>query len=116
MPRTSTLPDVPEYANDVMLCVLGASVGLGGLLLVFCGLVFAQAANFPPATTDDAKINRYKNAGRLGLWPFLGAIVDSLAVVIWFLCPSTRLYFFTLWFFILLLAVTALYGGIVIRR
>jgi hypothetical protein len=107
---------VPDYAKDLMLGVLGASVGLGGLLLVFCGLVFGQAATFPPATTDDAKINRYKNAGRLGLWPFLGAIIDSLAVVVWFLCPNSRLYFFTLWFFILLLVVTALYGGVVIRR
>src|SRR5437879_2178607 len=107
---------MPDYAKDVMLGVLGASVGLGGLLLVFCGLVFGQAASFPPATTDDATINRYKNAGRLGLWPFLDAIVDSLAVVIWFVYPSSRLYFITLWVFVLLLAITALYGAVVIRR
>jgi hypothetical protein len=107
---------VPEYAKDVMLGVLGASVGLGGLLLVFCGLVFGQAANFDPAHTDDAIIAKYKNAGMLGLWPFLGAILNSLAVVVWFLCPGNRLYFFTLGLFILLLAATAVYGAVVIRR
>lgn len=99
-----------------MLGVLGASVGLGGLLLVFCGLVFGQAASFPAATTDDATIAKYKNAGMLGLWPFLGAVLDSLAVVAWFLCPGSGLYFFTLGLFILLLAATALYGAVVIRR
>jgi hypothetical protein len=99
-----------------MLGVLGASVGLGGLLLVFCGLVFAQAASFPPATTDDVKIEKYKNAGRLGLWPFLGAILNALAVVAWFFCPGSRLYFISLGLFVFLLAVTAAYGAVVIRR
>jgi hypothetical protein len=107
---------VPEYASDVMLGVLGASVGLGGLLLVFCGFVFSQAANFPPATTDDSKIESYKNAGMLGLWPFLGAIVNSLAVVAWLVCPSPLLYSIVLTIFVILLVATAAYGAIVIRR
>ncbi len=106
---------MPDYAKDVMLGVLGASVGLGGLLLVFCGLVFAQAASFPPATTDDATINRYKNAGKLGLWPFLGAVLDSLLVTVWFVCQSGSLYFVTLGLFVALLVATALYGAVVIR-
>lgn len=99
-----------------MLGVLGASVGLGGLLLVFCGFVFGQAAAFPPATTDDSKIESYKRAGRLGLWPFLGAIVNSVATVIWLVSPSYLLYFACLGLFILLLAATAVYGAVVIRR
>jgi len=99
-----------------MLGVLGASVGLGGLLLVFCGFVFAQSASFPAATTDDKTIEKYKNAARLGLWPFLGATLESIAVVVWLLCPGSMLYFGILWFFILLLAATAAYGAVVMRR
>jgi hypothetical protein len=79
-------------------------------------LVFAQAASFPPATTDDVKIARYKSAGRLGLWPFLGAILDSLAVVVWFLYPSSLFYIISIGVFILLLAATAVYGAVVISR
>jgi len=79
---------VPEYAKDVMLGVLGASVALGGLLLVFCGFVFAQAASFPPATTDDSKIESYKRAGRLGLWPFVGSLVNAVAAVAWLVWPG----------------------------
>jgi len=106
---------MPDYAKDLMLGVLGASVGLGGLLLVFCGLLFAQAASFPPATTDDVKINKYRNAGRLGLWPFLGATLDSLLVVVWFFCQNSSMYFVALGLFVVLLVVTALYGAVVIR-
>lgn len=106
---------MPEHAMDVMLGVLGSSVGLGGLLLVFCGFVFAQAAGFPPATTDDAIIDRYKRAARLGMWPFLGSIVNSLGVVVWFLCPSRGLYLAAVGFFALLLVVTGIYGVVVTR-
>ena len=99
-----------------MLGVLGASVGLGGLLLVFCGFVFGQAAAFPPATTDDTKIDSYKRAGRLGLWPFLGSLASSLATVIWLMWPSCGLYLANLAFFVLLLVATAVYGAVVILR
>lgn len=107
---------MPEFATDVMLGILGASVGLAGLLLVFCGFVFGQAAGFPPATTDDRVIAQYKRAGTLGLWPFLGALLNSLLVVIWFLCSCTGLYFATIGVFLLLLVATAVYGAVVIWR
>jgi hypothetical protein len=107
---------MPEYAKDVMVAVLGASVGLGGLLLIFCGFVFSQAENFPKATTDNATIQSYKNAGTLGLWPFLGSIVNSLVVVAWFLCPMTGIYFAVLGLFIVLLIATAVYGAVVIHH
>ena len=99
-----------------MLGVLGASVGLAGLLLVFCGFVFGQASAFPPATTDDSRIERYKSAGRLGLWPFLGSIINALATVVWLVWPSCGLYYGNLGFFSLLLVVTSIYGAVVIRR
>lgn len=107
---------MPEYAQDVMVGILGASVGLGGLLLIFCGFVFGQAESFPKATTDDATIKKYKDAGTLGLWPFLGSIINSLTVVAWFFWPGSALYFCTLGLFALLLFVTAAYGAVVIRR
>jgi hypothetical protein len=107
---------MPTYAHDVMVGVLGASVGLGGLLLIFCGFVFGQAESFPKATTDDATIKKYKDAGMLGLWPFLGSMLNSLAVVAWFFCPGGALYFSTIVLFGLLLVLTGVYGAVVIRR
>jgi ABC-type transport system involved in cytochrome bd biosynthesis fused ATPase/permease subunit len=65
---------MPEFAKDVIVAVVGASVALAGLLLVFSGFLFSQAAAFPPATTDDAIINRFRNVGRCGLIPFAGAL------------------------------------------
>lgn len=101
---------MPEYAKDVMIGVLGASVGLGGLLLIFCGFIFSVAAGYPTETTSDATIQMYKRAGRLGLWPFVGSLVNALVVVVWFLCPCNVLYFIALALFILLLVITAAYG------
>jgi hypothetical protein len=105
---------MPEYAKDVMLAALGGSVALAGLLLVFCGFVFTQAANFPPATTDDATIASYRNAGRLGLLPFAGALVDALLAVIWLWRPCDPIYFITLGLFVVLLILTGVYGAVVI--
>jgi hypothetical protein len=107
---------MPSYANDLMLAVLGSSVGLGGLLLVFCGYVFAQAAGFNPEHTDDETIKKYKTAGTNGLWPFCGSMLNSLLVVIWFIFQRDWLYLLSLGLFAILLVVTAVYGCVVVRR
>ena len=73
---------MPNYAKDVVLAVLGASVGLAGLLLVFSGFVFGQASA-ASTVVPDKKIARYKSVGRAGLYPFLGAIGNSLAAILW---------------------------------
>lgn len=51
-----------DHAKDLVIAILGGSVALAGLLLVFSGFLFAQAESFPPEHTDDATINRYKSA------------------------------------------------------
>jgi hypothetical protein len=105
---------MPEYAKDAMVGVLGASVGLAGLLLVFSGFVFAQADSFPKATTDDAIINKYRNVGRVGLAPFLLSLLVAALATIWFLHPSTCLYYLSVIGFIVLLSSSAVYGTIVL--
>jgi hypothetical protein len=106
---------MPEYAKDIMLGILGASVGLAGLLLVFSGYVFAQAAAFPPATTDDKIINRFRNAGRFGLWPFLLALTNSILSMIWLIHPGCNLYIVSIVAFFLLLVGTAAYGSVLLK-
>ena len=109
---------MPEHAKDVMLAVLGSSVGLAGLLLVFCGFMFGQAAIFPPATTDDAMIDRYKNAGRQAIWPFLMALGVAVAATIWLAWPAlshSAFYVGVVAAFVVLLIVTAIYGAVVIK-
>jgi hypothetical protein len=105
---------MPEYAKDAVIAVLGSSVALAGLLLVFSGFVFAQADGFPKATTDDAIINRYRNVGRWGLAPFLLSVVISGIAVTWFLHPSSCIYFVAVIGFLVLLISSAVYGVIVL--
>ena len=101
---------MPEYAKDVIIALLGSSVALGGLLLVFSGFVFAQADGFPKATTDDAIINRYRNVGRLGLVPFMISLILSAINVVWFMCPTENLYRVSVYGFLFLLVGTAGYA------
>ncbi|HEY5021446.1 MAG TPA: hypothetical protein VII30_03050 [Gemmatimonadaceae bacterium] len=105
---------MPEYAKDVMIAVLGGSVALAGLLLVFLGFVFTQAAAFPSETTDDEKIARYRNAGRLGLLPFGVAIADAALVVLWLWKPCATMYGLALGVFAALLLATFVYGAVVV--
>ncbi len=59
----TTRPMLMDASKDIVTTILGASVGLAGLLLVFSGFLFAQAEAFPRATTDNATINKFKKAG-----------------------------------------------------
>jgi len=102
---------MPENAKDVMLAVLGASVGLAGLLLVFSGFVLSQAAGFPN-TTPDAITQKFEKAAKFGVWPFLFALVVSLLSFVWFLCPCSIVYRAAVVGFIALLVGTGLYGAV----
>ena len=106
----------PEYAKDVVITLLGASVGIAGLLLVVAGFVFAQAASFNPDDTDDKIINGFRMAGRLGLIPFVLALADAGASLLWLVQKSDCLYTGSIWGFFLLLILTGLYGLILILR
>ena len=106
----------PEYGKDVAIALLGASVGIAGLLLVVAGFVFAQAGTFPPATTDDKVIEDYELAGRLGLIPFLLALIEAGVSLLWLAHNSDCLYTGIVWGFFLLLVLTGLYGLVLILR
>jgi hypothetical protein len=54
---------MPE-PKDVVIGILGASGALAGLLLVFGGFIFAQAASFP-ASTDDKITERHWRLGEV---------------------------------------------------
>lgn len=100
-----------DIAKDVMVALLGASGAFAGLLLIFSGFLFAQAASFPPESTDDETINRYRNAGRWGLAPFLIALADSALCFAWMVCPSPCFYGAAVIGFAFLLAASAFYGS-----
>ena len=107
---------MPEYAKDVMLALLGASVGLAGLLLAVSGFVFAQAGSFPPETTDDETIERYERAGKIGLVPFGLSLAEAGLCLAWLLHSSSDLYIAGVAGFFLLLILTAAYGFVLLLR
>ena len=106
----------PEYGKDVAIAVLGAAVGIAGLLLVVAGFVFAQAASFNPDVTDDKIIDGFRMAGRLGLIPFVLALVEAAGSLLWLVHKSDCLYTGVVWGFFLLLGLTGLYGLVLILR
>jgi hypothetical protein len=99
-----------DNSKDVIVAVLGASVALAGLLLIFSGLLFSQAAAFPRATTDNAIINRFRRAGRSAMWPFLLSLVIAGDSLLWLLHPGDIVYRVAWISFFVLLIATAGYG------
>jgi len=65
--------------RDVWLGLLGAILGVAGLLLVFCGFLFTKADSLEPIRGD-----KYRLWAKLGIIPltaaFLSAYVCSLAI------------------------------------
>jgi len=68
--------------KDLVLGILGASGTLAGLLLVFGGFLFGQAASFP-ASIPDAVTAKYTKAGRFAVWPFLGFLLSTILSIVW---------------------------------
>jgi hypothetical protein len=98
--------------KDLILGVLGASSAFAGLLLVFSGLTFTQAASFP-SETDNVIINRVRSAARFAIYPFWGFLIVTLLSVSWMLHQSQCLYATCLILFIILVLGTGVYGTIV---
>jgi hypothetical protein len=111
------IPDIRdcvlETAKDVMIAILGASIALAGLLLVFSGFLFAQAASFPPTTSDEI-INKYRNAGRWGLLPFLLSLAVAMVAYVWLIFPCKNIYWTDIAGFGLLIIASGVYGSIML--
>ena len=101
--------------KDVIIGILGASGALAGLLLVFSGFVFSQAASFPD-TTPDAVIKKYTKAGRLALLPFLGSLVTTLLALAWLLHPVGCIFWPCVGLFAVLVLGIGIYGTVVSYR
>jgi len=72
---------MPE-TKDIALAVLGGSVGLAAVLVVFIGFLLAHAETFPAEVADTAQ-RRYRIAAKWGLVPTSAAILEALACYGW---------------------------------
>ncbi len=86
--------------------ILGASVGLAGILLVFVGFIFTRSEGFEVVS----RARKYQMVGKLGLIPFAVAIGCAWICLQWFLGPSALLYSLAIWSFQGCLVLTGLYG------
>ena len=91
--------------KDVVIAIIGAAVALAGLLLVFAGFLFGQAASFPPSTPD-AITEKFTRKAKLAVVPFLGALLDAGIALGWMLNPTPCFYQSAIGGFIVLLVVT----------
>jgi hypothetical protein len=105
-----------ESAKDIDIALLGAAVGLAGLLLVVSGFVLAQANTFPPETTDDVFLRRYEIAAKFGLVPFVLALLEAGLCLLWLISGNGYLFWATVYTFFLLLILTAVYGSVLLLR
>jgi hypothetical protein len=77
-------------AKDIAIAVLGASLGLAALLIVFMGFLLAYAETFPP-TTPDRISRRFKVAAKWGLAPTVLAVMEALAAYAWLIWRGDQL-------------------------
>src|SRR6266478_6071013 len=103
---------MPEK-KDIVLGILGASVALAGLLLIFCGFLFGRADSLP-SSAKDTTIASYRRAGRVGIFPFLATLAVAGISLAWLLCPVDWVYWTTVWTFFAVLVGTAVYGAVTI--
>jgi hypothetical protein len=96
--------------SEIILAVLGGSVSIAGLLLIFTGFLFSQAAGFPPSTPDTT-IEKFRNAARVGVLPFAAAMLVAIISFTWVVTGSPTAYTFSVVGFFILLSLALLYGA-----
>jgi hypothetical protein len=101
----TTLPDL----KDAITAIIGASVSLGGLLLIFSGYLYAQAA-IMPTSTPNTTLNRYRNAARIGLYPFAVALALAAFSVYYWFAPCAAIAHIIMAVFTVLVVGTIVYG------
>jgi hypothetical protein len=82
---------VPDL-KDAMSAIIGAGVALAGLLLIFCGFLFAQAALLDQnaAMESRAYIEGFRATARLGMLPFSAALLLAVLALIYWQAPLER--------------------------
>jgi hypothetical protein len=102
------------HPTDLVLAILGASAGAGGLVLVFVGILVSTLAGYPGGTSR-ATLRPY----RAGAWAAVGVFGLSLLTialsVLWLAVSDTRsLYVLTVFmFFVLLVTLLVLAAAVV---
>jgi len=92
--------------HGTITAILGSSVGLAGLLLVFVGFVLSRVETFDRVQ----KQRTYRKIARLGIIPFLMALLSAGLCLGWILLPSVDLYAIVIYSFSFSLILTAVYG------
>ncbi len=86
--------------------LLGSSVGLAGILLVFVGFLYSRSEAF-----ENVKLMRkFKRVAKAGIVPFLFALISAWLCLLWIGQPSVDLYNYAMLSFQASLILTGLYG------
>lgn len=94
--------------SQIISTILGSSVALAGILLIFVGFVYSRTETFE--RTD--RIQRYRVVAKLGLIPFMLALVSAWLCLNWLGSPSVDLYNYAVLVFRTCLVLTGSYGVI----
>jgi hypothetical protein len=94
------------YDKDLLLAAIGASVGLAGLLLIFCGFLYSRSEAFGNAD----RIRRYRRVAQVGLIPFASALFSALLCTLCVQGPADYSSSFALLLFKMSLVLTLTYG------
>jgi hypothetical protein len=109
------LQAVSATPSDVMVAVFGASAGVGGLVLVFLGVVINTIGTYPGGTSDQA-LAPFRNGAWYAIGVFGGSLATTGGSLAWLAVDGAHwLYVLTLVMFGVLLV--ALFGlAIVVTR
>src|SRR5439155_11649027 len=77
--------------RDIAVAVLGGTVALAAVLVVFIGFLIAHAEALPSQAPTRLK-DRYVRAARWGIAPMAAAILEALAAYGWLFFPGACLF------------------------
>src|SRR4051794_27179329 len=103
MPMSHAVHAVSVAPEGVMVAVFGASAGVGGLVLVFLGVLVTTIGSYPGGTSDEA-LAPYRKGAWYAVGVFGGSLATTAASLTWLAIADAHwLYVVTLTMFAVLL-------------
>ena len=101
--------------KEIILSILGTSVGLAGLFLVFVGFLYSRAMAYPPGT-DKAIVNKFVRASKWGMLPFSISICVAVTSQLWLAHPIHFFYLVSFWGALITVVSVMVYGLVTVFK
>jgi hypothetical protein len=105
---------MPSVMTDVAVGIIGATIALAAVLVVFMGFLIAHAEGLA-STAPIALTEKYMRAAKAGLVPTTLAVIEALLAYLWLMTEDDYVFYLWSFGFVVVVLVFLIYAIVAVR-